>query len=509
MTTIVGGYRVDSITIDGKDEQDFRYLIEDMLRQGRIDEAIEKLRALLAPYAGAGGILPARFLEVTPADVEFAGWNRLADRVRDHDRPSHPISAIGVALADARDLGGPGPSNGRLAPFIKTFYFSDSAYPFSEATREELLDGYSRDGFEWQGDYQATDVTLSIKGLDDVYGPIIELEDRLFNEVAPNEEEIRAGTIGACYIAAIIHKALRDTVHAKGLPRPLCVIAACDGVYPFFDAPVSGSDEYKPDPQAEEIPADVWPNELDGATGGENAEMVEVLAGEASMLDLVSRKGTKKPVIVLDEEDAREAARFTEMASAQRLDVDSASVQHGVLEGVSAPAMGEAAFPGVPLSRDTLADSGEPPVAFDNPAPVDPASFDPAPFNNAPPLPQPSFADIPPAPDAEPRDTPLTGGDDGLPGDPAPVSAEPQAWPQSDISDPPEVHEAPEAISASDAGEGQQSWQEPEPDEQPAAEPVRHSLRARVEMAQPDYSQTLGEKISAYLYRLRRKLFRR
>ncbi|QGN55933.1 hypothetical protein [Novosphingobium sp. Gsoil 351] len=306
------------VTIDGMDEQEFRHSIEDMLRHDQVDEAATRLRALLEPCTGVHETLPPRFLEVTSRDIEVGGWHRLADRLLDHDRPNHKISAIGVTLADARVLGGPGPSRGRLAPFIKTFYFNDDAYPFSDATRDDLLDGYSRDGFEWQGDYQATDATLSIRGIDDLYGAIVELEDRLLDSADPDEGEIRAGSIGACYLATLIHQSLRDTIRAKGLPRPLCVLAACDGVYPFFDAPVAGTDAC-----AATEPADETIAGSDEATSApDEDEGAEVSAGMASLLSLVSQTRTKAPVMVLCDEDVEEAFRYTERAEAERVGIE-------------------------------------------------------------------------------------------------------------------------------------------------------------------------------------------
>ena len=313
---------MEVVTIDGMDEQDFRYSIEDMLRSDQVDAAVERLRALLKPCVGIHETLPPRFLEVSSRDVEFGGWHRLADRLCDYDRPNHPVSAIGVILADARVLGGPGPSRGRLAPFIKTFYFNDDAYPFSDATRDDLLDGYSRDGFEWQGDYQATDATLSIKGIDDLYGAIVELEDRLLDSADPGEEEIRAGTIGACYLATLIHQSLRETIREKGLPRPLCVLAACDGVYPFFDAPVAGSDETMARQATEPTGNEARPEVLEGDSPEVGDELAEELPGMASLLSLVSHKVAKAPVMVLCEEDAEEALRFAELAEAQRVGVE-------------------------------------------------------------------------------------------------------------------------------------------------------------------------------------------
>ena len=318
---------MEIVTIDGMVEHDFRLSIEDMLRLNQVDEAIERLRGLLEGCVGDGqggeGVLPPRFLQVTADYIEIGGWNRLADRLCDHDRARHPISAIGVTLADYRALGGPGIRDGRLAPFIKTFYFNDDGYPFSEATRSDLLDGYSRDGFEWQGDYQATDATLSVRGIDDLYGAIVELEDRLLASPDPGEAEIRAGTIGACYVAALIHQALRDTIRRKGLPRPLCVFSACDGVYPFFDAPVAGSDEYA-------VEDTDLPSIADDEAGEDSPE--DEPPGEASLLSLFSSHRTKAPVMVLCEEDARESARYSEMAGAERLSIDHGHTPAGALE---------------------------------------------------------------------------------------------------------------------------------------------------------------------------------
>lgn len=367
---------METITIEDMDEDSFRHSVEDLLRYDRTEEAIALLRELLEPYVRQSRILPERMLEITAQDIEFTGWARLAERLRNHDRPSFPISAIGVALADARTLGGPGPQGGRLAPFLKTFYFSDDAYPFTGATRDDLLDGYSREGFGWQGDYQATDATLSIRGIDDIHGAIIALEDRLLETSHPSAEEIRAGTIGACYLAVLIHHSLRETIRRQGLPRPLCVFAACDGVYPFFDAPVAGWDESEPAAATEDLPAsadadDVWPSEIDEAVAsGEPADS----AAEGSLLSIVSRKGTKQLALAIGDEDRAEAERFTAEASASRLVMTDDSALRGLFHGIAAAPLAplpvepfdeaETAMPAQPVPEpETLA-----PRAFTAPA---------------------------------------------------------------------------------------------------------------------------------------------
>jgi len=320
---------MDIVTVDGMVEHDFRRSIEDMLRLDQVDEAVDRLHALLEAHGGAGTILPARFLGVSAREVRLAGWERLAERLLDHDRPNHPITAIGVTMADPRALGGSGSRGGYLAPFIKTYYFNDDAYPFSEATRDDLLDGYSRDGFEWQGDFQATDATLAVKGIDDLYAAVIELENRLFDIAEPDPREVRAGVIASCFIAALIHQAVRDTIRNEGLPRPLCVFAACDGVYPYFDAPVVGSDGCTIDEAAAEV---LKANSPVDEAGADEEEFAEEPAGMASLLNLAMPRTTKAPVMVLSADDADEAERYREMAGADRLEIDEESAARIAVE---------------------------------------------------------------------------------------------------------------------------------------------------------------------------------
>ena len=453
---------MEIITIDGMVEHDFRNSIEDMLRLDQVDEAIARLGLLLQSCAGMHEILPPRFLTATYNDIEIVGWDRLAYRLLDHDRPNHPISALGVTLADARALGGPGPARGRLAPFIKTFYFSDDAYPFSDATRSDLLDGYSREGFEWQGDYQATDATLAIKGIDDLYGAIIELEDRLLASKSPPDDEVRAGTIGACFVATLIHQALRQTIREKGLPRPLCVLAACDGVYPFFDAPVAGSDECTVEaPTGLVLASDAAEDEP--AVFDHDDEPADDLPGEGSLLTLITRKGLKAPVMILGEDDAREAARYSEMAGAQRLGVEEGFV----------------------LERESFADVDEVATGSDMLLP-----------------PQPVWRDDPAQPDAF---------DDG------------DRWDDANLQDTNALALALALASAEadfePAGSldprGQPDLPElaltttPDTFGMPFAPPASHSLRARINLAPPDTSRTLRDRIADMINRLSCLILRR
>lgn len=317
---------METITIDGVNEEDFRRSIEDMLRRDEVDGAAEKLRGLLEPYAGDGGILPTRFLSVSRNEVDLVGWDGLCDRLVDQDRPDHAVSAVNISLTDPDGSSERPDEEGRLAPCIETSYFSDAAYPFSDATREDLLDGYSRYGCEWQGDSEGSDRGLALEGLDDLFGAIAGLEAQLLETDRPGEEEIRAGSLGACYLAVLVHQAVRDKVRDAGLPRPICVMAGCNGIYPYFDSPVTGSRQSSDDDRTGQEPsADVIV--VPAAPAGRMQEVGEVSSGEASLLSLVSHKKKKKPVIVLDEKEAREAARFNEFAAAQQMSEGNVSAR--------------------------------------------------------------------------------------------------------------------------------------------------------------------------------------
>ncbi|MCB2059648.1 MAG: hypothetical protein R3E09_17600 [Novosphingobium sp.] len=341
---------MDEITIDGMGEMDFRRLIEEMLRRGEADEAATKLRDLLRPFAGEGGILPARFMTVAADQISFRGWDELTERIGQYDRPELKISALSIALADPEDAGAEPGEDGRMAPCIETCYFSDSAFPFSVAARDDLLDGYSHYGCEWQGDFEKSDSTLSVEGIDDLYGAIVRLEAKLLDSEQPDPKEISAGSLGACYLAVLIHQALRDTVRKKGLPRALCVMAGRDEVYPFFDAPVMTSEEYRHDGQVEPV-ADgpkMYPID-DEESDVQEPDEQEVEAdglGYNSLLSIGVRSPKKKPVIALDPEEAQAATQLEQLAASEELANRDKPARVDIFAGLNStdPGDGAAAF---------------------------------------------------------------------------------------------------------------------------------------------------------------------
>lgn len=291
---------MNTISIDGLNEDEFRRAIEGRLRCGRPGEAVERLRRLLAPFAGEGGILPARFLTVSADELAITGWDGLGAAIQRYDRSGRPITALGITFAwPGEELPKPD-SQGLLRPMVEVGYYSDDAFPFSQSGRDDLLDGYSFHGCTWASDCEASDNALGLDGIDDLNGALALLEARLLDSEEPDEDEIRAGSLGACLLSVLLFQAVDEQVKRTGLPRPLCVMAGSNGVYPYFDAPVVGVSE------------DVRRK----AEAAEEEETVTLGAPPprySSLLVTGIARAPKRAALVLEETEAETAVRISRL----------------------------------------------------------------------------------------------------------------------------------------------------------------------------------------------------
>lgn len=318
--------RVSTIVIDGLNEEDFRRSIENRLREGMVGAAIARLRPLLESYARPGGLLPERFMTVSANDLVLSGWDALRDAVRRCDLPGRRITALSIAFGWPGEDAPKPDEEGRLQPCIETSYFSDNAYPFSLSTRDDLLEGYSFYGCSWAGDAEATDETLSLLGIDDLHGALARLEARLLTSEEPDEDSIRAGSLGACLLSALLVQAVTDRIAQDGLPRNLCVMAGSNGVYPYFDAPVVGMPEV-----AEK-------------ESSEQAEVLEIGQGVpaprySSLLMSGIPRAKKRAVLVLDKNDGDMADRLARLRSLNHFDNEDAEYPRETVTGDPAPEM--------------------------------------------------------------------------------------------------------------------------------------------------------------------------
>ncbi|MFM5916639.1 MAG: hypothetical protein ACKOOL_03795 [Novosphingobium sp.] len=292
--------RVTTIVIDGLNEEDFRRSVQNRLREGRVSPAIARLRALLAPYTGPNGLLPERFIKVEPEDLVFAGWDSLGTAIGRHDRPGRPVTALSIAFGWAGEEVPVPDAEGRLQPHIETAYYTDDAFPFSQSSRDDLLEGYSSEGCTWGGDCEAADTALAVHGIDDLYGALAALEAELLSSDEPDETGLLAGSIGACLLSALLIEAVKGQVARHGLPRPLCVTAGSNGVYPYFDAPVAG------------MPADVLKaneGEEDTVPAGQGVPVPRY----SSLLVTSIPRARKRAVLVLNENEDEMAQRIASL----------------------------------------------------------------------------------------------------------------------------------------------------------------------------------------------------
>lgn len=357
------------IAVAGLSEEEFRRAIERKLRHGQAAEAAIQLRELLEPYAGPGGILPGRFLTVTAADLTLTGWEGLSLAVARHDEPYRRITALSIAFGwEGEEVPQPD-ADGRLRPLIETSYFTDDAFPFSQSARADLLEGYSYHGCTWTGDCEATDNALGLDGIDDLRGALALLEARLLASDMPDEDEIRAGSLGACLLSVLLFQAVDARIARDGLPRRLCVMAGSNGVYPYFDAPVVGIPE-------------------DASRDGGVVDVGIPVPRYSSLLMAGVPRGRKRAVLVLDESADEAAIRIAKLRGLPHDEIAPepvAPVAPEVLPEPSAPPVSDSGIipiPGGPLMtkkphgaswdfRDMLSprDGGSAPGTESSPAP--------------------------------------------------------------------------------------------------------------------------------------------
>ena len=336
---------VTTISIDGLNEEAFRRSIESRLRQGKAGTAVDQLRALLVPYVGPGRCLPDRFLTVKADDLFLIGWDGLDGAIRRHDQPGRRVSALSIAFGWPGENGPQPNAEGRLAPHIETSYFTDEIFPFSQSARDDLLDGYSIHGCTWGDDCEATDAALSLTGIDDLNGALAMLEARLLASEEPDEEGIRAGSLGASLLSALLFQAVGQRIERDGLPRPLCVMAGSNGVYPYFDAPVVGiSDVARKAAEAE----------------AERTEVNSALPAPrySSLVMTGIPRAKKRAVLVLEEQEEEMAVRLARLRGMGHARGETDAAQPEALADWPAPYLPDAAPETAPESIIAAAPGG-------------------------------------------------------------------------------------------------------------------------------------------------------
>ncbi|TYC92735.1 hypothetical protein [Novosphingobium sp. BW1] len=221
------------VTIDSAENKAFRRSIEDMVRSQRADEAADILRDMLAGVCSAQGPLPAEFLNTRSDAISFTGWNLLADAIWKLDQCGEPVSAVSLDLAlhTLSDEDG--------EPVLATRFFFDTSWPFSECTRDELLEGFNDYGSAWHNDHaDAEERVVGIDGLGTMADALAALHMANAARETPNATALQAELLGALYMGVLFHLAVEDKARRTALPRRMALLAVSESPFAALSAPV-------------------------------------------------------------------------------------------------------------------------------------------------------------------------------------------------------------------------------------------------------------------------------
>jgi hypothetical protein len=144
-----------------------------LLSAGRTAEADARLAAELAGFDGA----LARLCKATAAaDVALEGWDDLLPILAEWEGP--PVTAITLGLTNPPDLVfEPGATN---QPDLVLGLYSDEAFPFSRASKADLLAECAKECPAWTGAEEDVEFYCTISGLDALNSALIRCKHRRF-----------------------------------------------------------------------------------------------------------------------------------------------------------------------------------------------------------------------------------------------------------------------------------------------------------------------------------------
>jgi hypothetical protein len=147
--------------------------MSNLLSAGRAAEADARLAAELAGFDGA----LARLCKATAAaDVALEGWDDLLPILAEWEGP--PVTAITLGLTNPPDL--VFEAGGTHHPDLLLGLYSDEAYPFSRASKADLLAECGKECPAWAGAEEDVEFYCTISGLDALNTALIHCKHRRF-----------------------------------------------------------------------------------------------------------------------------------------------------------------------------------------------------------------------------------------------------------------------------------------------------------------------------------------
>jgi hypothetical protein len=195
-----------------------------LLSAGRTAEADAGLAAELAGFDGA----LARLCKATAAaDVALEGWDDLLPILAEWEGP--PVTAITLGLTNQPDLVfEPGATN---QPDLLLGLYSDEAFPFSRASKADLLAECGKESPAWAGAEEDVEFYCTITGLDALNSALIHCKHRRFLRDGRDGVEGRAPggyveyVLGSWLLATRFLQATECAISDHGLPAGCRLIA--------------------------------------------------------------------------------------------------------------------------------------------------------------------------------------------------------------------------------------------------------------------------------------------
>lgn len=227
--------------LDPKGERAWVEEMRSLLSAGRAAEADERLAAEIAGFDGA----LARLCKATAAaDVALEGWDDLLPILAEWKGP--PVTAITLGLTNPPDLVfEPGRTN---QPDLLLGLYSDEAFPFSQASKADLVAECARELPAWVGAEEDVEFYCTISGLDELNTALVHCKHRHFLRDGRDGVDGRAPggyveyMLGNWFLATRFLQAAQQAIADHDLPAGCRLIAGTVEVNADFIA-VLGPDQ--------------------------------------------------------------------------------------------------------------------------------------------------------------------------------------------------------------------------------------------------------------------------
>ena len=230
--------------LEAADERAWVEELRSLLAAGRAAEADARLAAELVHFDG----VLARLCKATAAaDVVLEGWDDLLPILAEWEGP--PVTAITLGLTNPPDL--VFEAGRSQEPHLLLGLFSDETFPFSRASKADLLAECGKELPAWAGADEDVEFYCTVSGLAELNTALIHCKHRRFLRDGRDGVEGRAPggyvefVLGSWLLATRFLQATEQAVSDHGLPAGCRLLAGTVDVNADFIS-VLGPDQSSP-----------------------------------------------------------------------------------------------------------------------------------------------------------------------------------------------------------------------------------------------------------------------